>query len=141
MCGCEKNDEYKGDFYSLKEVYESNEITRQDLLSIVYYIYGMISDEYPEDFVPTPKDPEELDDNIKRVIENAYKNELKKQDEKQYSDAIVEAKYYGTYNDYICVGINFGVPGVAYTAVAWKVTIDGISYWQTPTFKVLLYKI
>ena len=145
FCGCNKNNDNKGDFYVISEVYESNEITRQDLLSIVYYIYGRViddnKDEYPEDFVPTPKDPKKLDDNIKHVIENTYKYKLKKENEKLYSDAKIEAKYYGTYNDYICVGIKTEIPGVDYGDEVFQETIDGVSYWQTPNFKVLFYKI
>lgn len=146
FCGCNKNNDNKGDFYVISEVYESNEITRQDLLSIVYYIYGMViddnKDEYPEVFVPTPKDPEKLDENTERAIGYTYKYQLKKADEKLYSDVIIkEVRYYGTYNDYICVGIKTEIPGVDYGDEVFQETIDGVSYWQTPNFKVLFYKI
>ncbi|MBP5308888.1 MAG: hypothetical protein J6Z34_07120, partial [Clostridia bacterium] len=60
--GCGK---YEGEFYPLNEVYENGEISRQDLLSIIYHYHGEIieknKEQYPEDFFPTPKDPEELD--------------------------------------------------------------------------------
>ncbi|MBP5308348.1 MAG: hypothetical protein J6Z34_04340 [Clostridia bacterium] len=140
--GCEN---YEKKFYTLDEVYENGEITRQNLLSIIYYINGGIIEEnkeqYPEDFVPTPKDPEELDENTERAIENAYNNQLKKENKKLYADVIIEeVRYYGTYNDYICVGIRIEIPGVSFGDVVFQETIDGVSYWRTPTFNVFLYK-
>ena len=146
-CGEKNGDtEIKGEFYSLKDVYENGEITRQDLLSIVYYANGGIiesnKNQYPEDFVSTPKNPEELDANTERIIKNTYKYLLKKENEKYYSDVIIEARYYGTYNDYICVGIKIEIPGVDHGAVALTETIiGGVSYFLDPNDKVILYKI
>lgn len=136
--------EEHGDFYSLGEVYESGEITRQDLLSMIYYYYGYIirenKEQYPEDFAPTPKYPAELDDETKREIENAYQNKFKKENEKLYSDVIAEAEYFGTYNDYICVEINIIIPGVGVGEVVWKINVDGVSYWEAPNYTLQLYK-
>ena len=135
---------YVGEFYDLNEVYENGEITRQNLLSIIYYINGGIIEEnkeqYPEDFVPISKEPEELDESTVQEIGNAYKNQLKKENKKLYADVRTEVKYYGTYKDYICVGIRIEIPGVSFGTVDWKITVDGISYWESATFKVLFYK-
>ena len=131
-------------FYTLSEIYESGEISRQELLSVIYYHNGGIpafnEDQYPEDFVPTPKDPEELDESIVQGIVNTYTDLLLKENAKFYAGVEAEIKYYGTYGDYICVCIFIETPEGGFGASAWKETIDGVLYWESATFKVLFYK-
>ena len=94
-------------FYYLKELYESGEITRQDLLTIAYYANDGISaqnaEQYPEDFVPTPKDPETLDENEIAAIENALSELLSEE-----NGGEIEAEFYayhGKYGEYLAVSL------------------------------------
>ena len=122
---------YVGEFYDLNEVYENGEISRQDLLSIIYHYHGNIIEEnkeqYPEDFVPTPKDPEELDKKTEDIIAKAYKNKRGYKNKWKHS-----VFYYGTYGDYIAVVVQVQVPNVDYIEQIIYVTIDGVCYWTTP---------
>jgi len=137
-------EETENRFYTLSEIYESGEISRQELLSIIYYRNDGIPDfneeQYPEDFVPTPKDPEELDESIVQEIANAYTEQLLKEDAELYAGVEVILRYYGTYRDYICIGMILLIPDVAFGDMSWKETIDGLSYWVTADFIVIIYK-
>ena len=133
--GCEN---YEKKFYTLDEVYENGEITRQNLLSIIYYINGGIIEEnkeqYPEDFVPTPKDPEKLDEQTQNMIAKVYKNEWGYKNEWQHN-----VFYYGTYDDYIAVVVEVQEPNVAYPESIEFHTIDGVGYWWTYYYGKYIY--
>ena len=100
--------------YLLDELYESGEISRQDLLTIAYYANDFyqtneISEEYkkaqyPENFVPTVKDRETLDDKTTDEIEKAFYDYVNY----NYSGEVTGVKYrgyFGKYGDYLAVSI------------------------------------
>ena len=78
LVGCSKTKDY-GRFYSLKEAYEQDIISYDDLLTIAYYNNGGIkgNESYiPNDFVPqvieTPLDTE-MSQKIRSTIANSIK--------------------------------------------------------------------
>ncbi len=65
----EGKDRRPGTFYTAAEVYSDGKLTKNELLSLAYYVnFDSIIDEnkeqYPQDFVPLPKEPKELDEAI-----------------------------------------------------------------------------
>ena len=130
--------EMEYEFYTLQELYDYGELSRQDLLSVAYHFYNGISQEnadlYPEDFLPAPKTPAELDEDTKEAVADAYTALL---------DSYLCFRfvfYCGTYGDYAVVvlnewknlhmdvvvhtvvdGVTFEFPDTSYALVAYKV--------------------
>ena len=144
----------KGEFLTLSEVYESGDITRQDLLDIAYYNNCGITEsnktQYPEGYVPTPKNPEKLDDDTKQKIEADL---VSANEEYRTHENILIAYvlyYYGTYGDYIAVkvdlynGVNIGGAGFDMSFTVDNVVIQAYGslaqnlYWGSA--KLILYK-
>ena len=66
LVSCDKCNE--GTFYILEEAYEQNLISKEDLKNIAYYYNELVDN----DFVPTPKDPEVLDECTEKIIKKMY---------------------------------------------------------------------
>ena len=126
----------KGKLYYLYEIYEIGEITKQDLLSIAYYVNGGIREDnegrYPANFVPAPKDPEELDETTKSTIEIAFRYPMG-------WNARFSA-YYGRYGEYLAVSLNNGSRG--HRGYSYDYAIDGVIFeFVNCAVDVYLYKI
>ena len=141
LCGCVDNEtQIKGELYDLNEVYENGGITRQDLLSILYYIYDLKIDEnkdkYPEDFVPTPKNPSELDKKTQDAIARLYKQQNGYSQKYAY-----RLRYYGKYGEYFAFKISVLVPGADYSDYVEWITVGDVGYWWGPgESHILLYR-
>ena len=143
LCGCKTSsakDAMTGEFFELKDIYESGEITRQDLLSIAYYSNHGIPNEnkeqYPEDFEPTPKNPVELDKKAEKTIAKNYMFEIGCDFE--YECVI---NYYGKYGEYYAVKVMIEIPDAAYPDEIYWVEIDGVGYYCSPyTRYIIMYK-
>ena len=104
------------EFYSLQELYHSGEISRQDLLTIAYYNnYGTTEkneDKYPEDFVPTPKDPDSIEDSVIKKIDTDYTAKAREKLTENREDFFFSLRtYIGKYGDYIVFKTEEGMVG------------------------------
>jgi len=97
LIGCKKN---IGKIYGLKEAYELNYLTKEDLKSIAYYYNGFDD----SGFTPKPKNPKSISKRNEKLIKKAYLyDELK--NPKLGIKKISIYKYYGTYNGCIVIGV------------------------------------
>lgn len=113
FCGCkeeEKAEPIAGKFYSLEEAYESEWLTKEDLMSIAYYLNnGRQGNEeiMSEDYAPIPKTPETLSEEVTAAIKqefwDANFNELN-------SNGVtvddIGFAYYGSYGKCVAVRVN-----------------------------------
>ena len=95
-------EEELGKFYSLQEAYDNGWLTREELLSIAYYYHGRYGNEeiMDENYVPLPKTPETLDEEMDLEIRQAYA----KGNSNRVARLEIEA-YCGTYGECIAVFI------------------------------------
>ena len=149
-------------FYTIREVYESKRISRQDLLSIAYYVnLGKADNEYPANFrLPTTLllNPDELGEDLSKKIENSFKDSdlVKKRIEAfktfaeensldyDYDDLkdYYILRYYGRYGDFIAVCMDQRGVGYIPEAQRYIYNIDGITFpEQTPGSYTVLYKV
>lgn len=97
-----------GKFYTLQEAYDEGFLSIDDLKNIAYH-FNEGSDD--ESFVPTPKTPEVLSEEIQNIIKRDYMEfldipmELKKSYPGGDKEAISISKYYGTYGNNIAICI------------------------------------
>ena len=146
VSGCKitsANQQARGEFFTLSEAYENGEITRQDLLSIAYYanggmIIGENIEQYPADFVPTPKEPAVLDKKTENMIKTAYIKKIEVENSTPEEDKIINdydyelsVDYYGKYGEYYAIRIAIDDDGEYPDHVVW-VTVDGVGYWYNP---------
>ena len=109
FCGCRKtettpNIELTGEFYDISTIYENGEISKSDLLTLLYYKNNGIpfpsEGEYPDGFVPAEKEPSILDETTETQIGLKYKLDNGYDDKYPF-----RVYYYGTYGDYIAVTV------------------------------------
>ncbi len=112
-------------YATLEQAYADGKISRQDLLSIVYYWTSGTRD-FGEDFVPTPKNPEELDSKTKEKIADAFLKEKGligyAEIGVKYKDLIHRIVYLGTYNELIVCVVDAHLPN---HSTKHNFTIDG----------------
>ncbi len=92
-------------YASLEQAYAEGKISRQDLMSIVYYKHNGNYD-FGEDFVPTPINPKELDEETQEKIINMFLNEEGLIGDTgvnhwTWRDRVGKFAYLGTYNGII----------------------------------------
>ncbi|MBP5193226.1 MAG: hypothetical protein J6126_00685 [Clostridia bacterium] len=106
LSGCEgqSGDYREYEFCTINDLYAGGVISMQEFLNIAYYVNDGITeknaDKYPEDFVPAPKTPAEIDESeLEDVIEEFLTDR---------TNRIVESDYvlydnYGSYGDYVLI--------------------------------------
>ncbi|MCK9480025.1 MAG: hypothetical protein M0R40_11095 [Firmicutes bacterium] len=91
-----------GVFYSLQRAHDNNWLTVEDLRSIAYYYSFTVTDSgsnNPENFVPEPKTPEILGEEIETEIKQTYLNELQRKVPEATLEDVRIAYYFGTYGN------------------------------------------
>ncbi len=129
--GCNQEEKKVGAFYTLKEAYDEGWLLIDDLRSIAYYQSG-VQDE--PNFVPIPKNPENLSGESEIAIKKTYLANLLAQTNSSGKKLYPRAKmddinilgYYGTYNDLIAVKISDEYSGFADVVV--ELTIAGVTF-------------
>lgn len=105
LSSCAKDYEI-GNFYTLREAFSKKYINHQDLLNIAYYYNG--EKNINEDFEVKEININDLDEYTMNSIIHTHYESMK--DEYDYLKIPVEeieiAKYYGTYNEAVCVVIS-----------------------------------
>ncbi|MGM9970789.1 MAG: hypothetical protein ACI35W_00055 [Anaeroplasmataceae bacterium] len=99
LTGCSSKTKDYGKFYDLKDAYDNNVISYDDLLSIAYHNNG--GREGNEEYIPLEFIPKAIDNviskDLKRKIISTKANSAEEYD--SYSIT----SYYGTYNDAIII--------------------------------------
>ena len=114
-------------FYHLQYAYDQSLLTEEDIKNIAYYNnlrhfepivsaspipYGPTS--MPEDFVPAPLEPAELNKDVWARIHNTYQyvfdGEFWKSDSLPFQIHPADLRYCGTYQDYIAIFIRSESP-------------------------------
>ena len=120
-----------GEVLNLDDAYELGYISDEDLPSMAYYFNGgreENEDLIPEDFVPQPKNPRELNEAIESEIKlGYYRKKYHKPDyEKDWmsSDLIIET-YCGTYGN--CIVVKF-IDGMIGIPAVYPYDTDGTFY-------------
>ncbi len=95
-------------YASLEQAYADGKISRQDLMSIAYY-FSRSHNEFEEDFVPTPKNPEDLDDKTKEKLVKIFvdKGGVHGEDLSNWEGRLDFVHYLGTYNNIIVCVIEY----------------------------------
>lgn len=146
LYGCDDNDDFRnkrkgdpevGEFYTLKYAFDNGWLSIRDLRSIAFHKTG---DAQKEGFVPTPKDPEELDPETELAIKTDYAKILKEHDEgsENIADTITISSYYGIYDGLIAIIID--CPLIAYLDVISEEVIGGIVFRYGSSNTIWLYK-
>jgi hypothetical protein len=139
LCGCTDEVEKKGDFYTLQEAYDQGLLTKDALESIAYYQNGGSDD---ENFVPIPKNPEELSEETENAIKETrvydIRNDSQEPIKKAKTDDVSITQYYGTYNT--CVAVMLDEAYYAYDAALWDVTIGGIPFHYKDGNRIIIWK-
>ena len=139
LSGCEGSPKGKAEyeFYTVKELYDSGEISRQDLLTIAYYVnHGSIeqnAEKYPEDFVPTPKTPAELDESKPKNVAKAFKDYIDKKPDYKIGD------YLGCYGNGYSVVYMLSSGGAPDVLVDYFVD-DILMFIPDPGHELIAYK-
>lgn len=130
-----------GVFYTLKEAYENNYITRNDLLNIAYYSgdykYNL---EIYKNFQPSEK--EELTEDMSLVLKKEIVKAINSVEENVSVEDFVIPEYYGVYNGAHCFYIYQKDPPDVYPnteAVVYQAEIDGIVF-KTRIEQIILWK-
>ncbi len=108
--GCSPEQRYSksvGSFYSLDEAYENGWLTQNDLKNIAYYYHTRHgeTDHVDETFIPNPKTPESLEEDIQYKIKRTYLNKIIDMPNGSF-DRVAIYDYFGTYNGNIIVYIS-----------------------------------
>lgn len=130
----DENDEQK--LFTVQEVYESGEITRQDLLDMAYNVNrGIIEqnkDQYPEGYVPKTFQPEELDESVAAKIKSNFTiNE----------NDIINIRYVGQYGNYVAVIVRIDSPDFDYLTVMEEQIVDEVCFFYSSGNSLKLYKV
>ena len=112
MTACNKNyDDFRkerngepqaGEFYTLQKAYDNGWLSIGDLRNIAYYWDG---DGQREGFVPTPKIPEQLSEQIQQALKEDW---AKYENYDEFSSIVTGLVYCGTYDNLIAVFILTG---------------------------------
>jgi len=132
----------QGEFYTLREAFEQNLLSQDDLLSIAYYYNGgRESNEelMGENFAPAPKIPEFPDNLTEKAIRQTFWNkyfESENPDGITLDDVGIENSYYGTYGD--CVAVMVWRAG-AYQTVWEDVEVGGVHFIYPNNNRILIW--
>ena len=131
--GCTPEQRYSesvGEFYSLDEAYENGWLTQGDLKNIAYYYhtrYGE-TEHIDQSFVPTPKTPETLSEDIQNKIKRSYLNEIIDMPNGLF-DQVIIYNYFGTYHDNIVLHISDNYNAYDYV-IETEHEIGGICFYE-----------
>ncbi len=118
------NPEYAA-FYDLETAYENGLLAQNDLQNIAYYMNCL---EKP-DFVPNPKQPENLNSQTQQNIKISYLKILQQDYPTAKVDNVKIDNYYGTYNG--CVAIKISTDLVLYDYIFIdKKEIGGVDFYN-----------
>ncbi len=110
--------------YILREAYELNLLSKDDLENIAYYYNKLDNDE----FNAKPKNPEYINANIEKNIKKFYLKEII--NEPNISINYVNIyDYYGTYNRCVVVGITDSFYVYDYV-IEDEYLLDGVSFYN-----------
>lgn len=137
LSGCKK----KQTFFTLQEACNQGFLTAEDVKAIAFYHGGREAnaDKFEEDYVPTPKKPEQIPAKIQNNIKSDYIRCFLKNAKNANKSMITIEEYYGSYNGYYIVVINHSVPGYGHHTgiltveiMGYKFTYDwkGIEVWR-----------
>lgn len=122
----------QGTLLWLESAYSDGLISYDDLRSIAYYYNGESAE---ADFVPSPKNPEQLSAETIRKIKETYYYQADGFNKGASVDDVYVSGYCGTYNGYVVVEIGSGCDtGIGGEPMIYEeYEIDGvIFYWYTP---------
>ena len=139
---------YAGESYPIETAYKNGWLTRDDIMHISYFKYGVViggtRDDWDSDheieFVPTKKTPE-LSERTKRAIKVAEANRVRNNG--AYPDATPDNvyidDYLGVYNGYAVMRMEYN-DGFGYPANMIRIEFDGIIlFYSGPQYRV--YKL
>ncbi len=110
--------------YILREAYELNLLSKDDLENIAYYYNKLDNDEFNAE----PKNPEYINANIEKKIKKFYLKEII--NEPNISINYVNIyDYYGTYNRCVVVGITDSFYVYDYV-IEDEYLVDGVSFYN-----------
>ena len=110
--------------YILREAYELNLLSKDDLENIAYYYNKLDNDEFNAE----PKNPEYINANIEKKIKKFYLKEII--NEPHISINYVNIyDYYGTYNRCVVVGITDSFYVYDYV-IEDEYLVDGVSFYN-----------
>jgi hypothetical protein len=113
-----KKEARKGMFYTLQEAFDNGWLTQYERQSILYYAfetsvhksleYYFVFGGSDKDFVPIPKSPNKLTEEMIMIINESQEEYLREHPTMPIFDASVKDKnvipsYYGVYNDFIAM--------------------------------------
>lgn len=138
--GCKKRQAI-GKFYTLQEACEQGFLTEEDVKAIAFYHGGREAnaDKFEEDYVPIPKNPEQIPAKIQNDIKSDYIYYFLKESKNAKESMIKIEEYYGSYNGYYVAVIGHNVPGTNHHTgimtkeiMGYKFTYDwkGIEVWR-----------
>ncbi|MCH5164252.1 MAG: hypothetical protein J1F36_04470, partial [Clostridiales bacterium] len=140
---------YAGDSYPIETAYENGWLTRDDIMHISYFQYGVViggtrddlGSDYEIEFVPTKKTPE-LSERAKKAIKTAEANRVRNNG--AYSDATPDNvyidDYLGVYNGYAVMRMEYNDGSFGYPANMIRIEFDGIILiYSGPQYRV--YKL
>ena len=107
--GCTSEQRYSksvGGFYTLDEAYGNGWLTQDDLKNIAFYYHTRYGETEHTDktFVPTPKMPETLNEDMQNKIKRTYLDEVAMVPDGTFENIEIY-QYYGTYNGCVAIGI------------------------------------
>lgn len=131
-----------GTFYTLEEAYEAGILTHDELMSIAYYHNGGTRGNEAimgEDYVPIPKDPQELSEETSwKICETAAYNYRREYENAEASaDDFKIIRYHGTYGD--CVAIMMTDKFGDYDTALWTVVVADISIFYNNGNRITIW--
>ena len=132
----DKNVQPQGTILRLDKAYEEGLISTEHLQSIAYYYNFWLQDD--SDFVPIPKDPEELSEETIIKIRKTYYYIRDGYNKGALLSYVSVGDYYGTYDGYAVVDISGGgctSPIGGYPLTYEEYEIGGVVfYWYSTLF-------
>lgn len=141
LAGCKGSPPF-GEFYSLQGAYEAGILTHDELMSIAYYHNGGTRGNEAimgEDYVPIPKDPQELSEETSwKICETAAYNYRQEYENTEASaDDFKIIRYHGTYGD--CVAIMMTDKFGDYDTALWTVVVADISIFYNNGNRITIW--
>ena len=130
------------DFYTLWEAYRFGWLTQDDLKSIAYYNHNRSGNEdiMDKDYTPMPKTPEELDDETKlKIIQAYYKWYLPEKDLPSVAPADFYP-YFGCYHNCVVIKLNRFPHITAEPGIEIKYTVGGVEFCESYSMGLFVWK-
>lgn len=131
LAGCNSKEYEKIEkAYILREAYELNLLSKDDLENIAYYYnkrysYNKLDN---DEFNAKPKNPEYINANIEKNIKKFYLKEIINEPNISINYVNIYA-YYGTYNRCVVVGITDSFNAYDYV-IEDEYILDGVSFYK-----------